>query len=363
MPSAKTPRAVGRTGDGVTAAGTDAPEVVPARDFDVALLDLDGVVYVGPAAVPHAVEALTRAVAAGMRLAFVTNNASRPPREVADHLRSLGVVATPDDVVTSAQAGARLVADRVPRGSAVLAVGGPGVAAALVERGLRPVTADDADVTAVLQGYGPAVDWRALSEAGFALQRGVPWVATNTDLTIPTSRGIAPGNGALVALLARHTGRRPIVAGKPERPLVAESVERTAATRPLMVGDRLDTDIEGAVGAGLASLLVFTGVTGVLDVLVAPSAQRPTYLGIDLRDLHEPHRPPHRSGPEWRCGHASAVDDDGTLLVRVSRDAAPVDAVRCACSAAWAAADEGRPLDVQSAAEALQGIVDRARTG
>lgn len=336
----------------------DLGSVIPARDFDVALLDLDGVVYVGAAAVPHAVPALARAVDVGMRLGYVTNNAARTPGEVAEHLRALGVRATADDVVTSAQAGARVVARLVPPGSTVLAVGGPGVAAALRHRGLRPVVVDDPDVAAVLQGYGPEVGWRALSEAGFALQRGVAWVATNTDLTIPTARGIAPGNGALVELLRRHTDRDPIVAGKPQRPLVDESIERTAAIRPLMVGDRLDTDVEGAQGAGIASLLVLTGVTCVGDLLAAAPQRRPTYVSADLRGLHDEHAPVTRSGDEWRCGGSSAVVTDGVLHVSGPNGREVGDLVRCASAAAWAFADQGRPTRTDAAAAQLQALVD-----
>ncbi len=218
-----------------------------AAQYDVALLDLDGVVYVGPAAVPHAAQALEEGLARfGMRPAFVTNNAARSPQVVAEHLVQIGVRASAEDVVTSAQAGARLLAELVPAGAHVLAVGGPGVAWALGERGLVPVASADADPVAVMQGYGPDVGWRDLAEASLVIERGHPWVATNLDSTIPSPRGRVLGNGSLVAALRHATGVEPLVAGKPEPPLMQESVLRTGARRPLVVGDRLDTDIEGA---------------------------------------------------------------------------------------------------------------------
>ncbi len=260
-----------------------------ATAHDVALLDLDGVVYVGPHAVPHAAESLDRALAEhGMRAGFVTNNASRPPAVVGAHLRELGVHADDADVVTSAQAGARVLVERLPRGSRVLAVGGPGVAWALEERGLVPVHSWDDDPLAVMQGFGPDVGWRELAEATLAVQQGRLWVATNRDATIPSPRGRVLGNGALVEAVRHATGVDPLVAGKPEPPLMVESVERMRAVRPLVVGDRLDTDIEGAARAGIPSLLVLTGVTDWHDLLGAPPEHRPTYLDHDLRALLEP---------------------------------------------------------------------------
>src|SRR3954470_17144148 len=135
----------------------------PLREaYDVAVLDLDGVVYVGPEAVPGAPEALNAAQDGGMHLAFVTNNAARPPDVVGKHLRELGVDAHDEDVVTSAQAAAHLLADRLPPGSKVFLIGGPGLEEALRERGLEPVTEPADDVAAVAQGYGPDVSWRQM---------------------------------------------------------------------------------------------------------------------------------------------------------------------------------------------------------
>lgn len=352
-----------------------------AAVHDVALLDLDGVVYVGPDAVAHAAESLDQALAAhGMRSGFVTNNAARPPSVVAAHLRELGVHADDADVVTSAQAGARVLAERLPRGSRVLAVGGPGVAWALEERGLLPVHSFDDAPLAVMQGFGPEVGWRALAEATLAVQAGALWVATNRDRTIPTPRGRVLGNGAMVEAVHHATGMVPLVAGKPEPPLMVESVDRMRAVRPLVVGDRLDTDIEGATRAGIPSLLVLTGVSDWHDLLDAAPEHRPTYLDHDLRALLEPAPavtvtragdglvlrcrqavltvpvapsttggaatpggpPPasdeHNSGHAWvpqglpgSTGPAAEAPPHGPAL----------DVVRCVVSAAWTMVDEG----------------------
>lgn len=305
-----------------------------ARLYDVALLDLDGVVYVGPAAVPGARDHLLAAQAEGMRLAYVTNNASRTPDVVAEHLRSLGMPARDTDVVTSAQAAARVLADLVPDGSRVLVVGGAGLYAALTERSLVPVSSAEDDPVAVVQGFSPDIGWALLAEGAYALERGLPWVASNTDLTIPTPRGRAPGNGTLVEVLRRASGREPVVAGKPEPPMHAEAVARTAARRPLVVGDRLDTDIEGANRADVPSLLVLSGVTDAADVVLATEPFRPAYLAHDLGGLHAPHPDTATDADVAVCGGFHARVEAGELLV--SGDGADrLDAVRAACAAAW----------------------------
>ena len=353
--------------------GFGSSDVPLAARHDVALLDLDGVVYVGPHAVPGAAESLDAALDLhGMRAAFVTNNASRPPEVVAAHLTRLGLHATPSDVVISAQAGARVLAERLEPGSRVLAVGGPGVAWALKERGLEPVTSMEEDPVAVLQGFGPDVGWRQLAEASLALERGAFWVATNMDRTIPTPQGRVLGNGALVTALAHATGAVPVVAGKPEPPLMLESVERSHAVTPLVVGDRLDTDIEGANRSGLPSLLVLTGVTDWFDLLDIPDHLRPTYLGRDLTALLEPAPPVTVEQSDGqlagRCREAQVVlpvvestaespaDPDSRAWlppsIPVERGAAAVDLdqVRAMVAISWVLRDRGlRPAGMGSA--------------
>ncbi len=250
--------------------------------------DLDGVVYRGPSAVPHAVEVLGTL---DVPVLYATNNASRSPADVAAHLRDLGLTCAPEAVATSSQAGAWLLADRLPAGSAVLAVGGAGVATALAEAGLQPVLPADAatvGVEAVLQGYGPDVTASDLAEAAYAVQAGATWVATNTDGTLPTDRGVAPGNGSLVAAVERAVGTPPhLVAGKPGPPLYLLCAQRLDLPpgRLLAIGDRLDTDIEGAVAAEMDSLLVLTGVDDLRACLDAPAHRRPTWVAPDLRAL------------------------------------------------------------------------------
>ncbi|MEQ6902153.1 HAD-IIA family hydrolase [Nocardioides sp. YIM 152588] len=314
-----------------------SPEPLVAR-YDLAMLDLDGVVYIGDHAVDGAARALDEVRDAGMRLAFITNNAARTPQTVASHLTYLGIDAAPGDVVTSAQAAARVAADRLPEAAAVVCLGGDGLRSALAAVGLRPVGPGD-DASAVLTGYGPDVLWRDIMQVAVRIRNGLPWIASNTDHTIPTAAGTAPGHGVLVRMLSDFTGVLPTVAGKPERPLLDETIRRMGSERPLMVGDRLDTDIEGADRAGTDSLLVLTGVTGLAELVAAKPAQRPTYLASGLAGLTRAHAAPERADRGWRVGGWSARVDDGRLVVAGeaagggSDDAD--DAWRAVAAAAW----------------------------
>jgi HAD superfamily hydrolase (TIGR01450 family) len=263
------------------------PPVFPlgGRPIRALVCDLDGVVYRGPSAVPFAVDVLRRV---GVPVVYATNNASRTPAEVVAKLRGLGLDVSVEQVVTSAQAGAAALARRCP-GGRVLAVGGEGVGRALVEVGLVPVTHAD-EVDAVLQGYGPAVCAADLGQVAYAVAEGAWWVATNTDASIPDDRGVVPGNGALVGAVEMALGRGPDrVVGKPHPDLYLLAVERLGvpAEHILAVGDRLDTDIEGAVTAGLPAALVLTGVDSRDRALAAPESRRPDLVLEDLRGLRD----------------------------------------------------------------------------
>jgi glycerol 3-phosphatase-2 len=307
--------------------------------YDVALLDLDGVVYVGPDAVPGAVDHLAAAREAGMHLAYVTNNASRTPDAVADHLRELGIEVADGDVVTSAQAAARLLAGQLPAGSAVFLIGGHGLEVALDEVGLHSVQSPDPRPAAVVSGFSADLRWSTVITGAILVREGLPWVASNTDLTVPTPAGPGPGNGALVGAVARFAERDPEVAGKPEPPLFEETMRRVGGERPLVVGDRLDTDIEGANRVGYDSLLVMTGVTDVEALLSAAPEVRPTYVASDLGGLGRPHAAPDLDDGVAASGDWRATVHDGVLTVEGDgdpEDAAQVDAWwRVVASAGW----------------------------
>ncbi|GEL20171.1 HAD-IIA family hydrolase [Pseudonocardia asaccharolytica] len=309
---------------------------------DVLLADLDGTLYRGRRAVPGAVEAVVAAAAMGARTVYVTNNASRRPSEVAAHLAELGFPAVEPDVLTSSQAAAAMLAQQLEPGSPVLVVGTAALAEEIIGVGLS-VTDRAGDAAAVVQGHSPDTGWRVLAEATVALRAGAVWVACNIDPTLPTERGPLPGNGSMVEVVRTASGREPQVAGKPAPRLLEQAVERSRARRPLVVGDRLDTDIEGGRAAGLATLLVLTGVTDAAEVLAAPPALRPDHLAADLSALTRPIdelTPGPRPG--WQVERTG-----GTLVLSGAGTAdAALDALRALCAAHWA--DGGGPVRVHA---------------
>ncbi len=346
---------------GVSSNGLHASDQPLAALYDLAILDLDGVVYVGADAVPGAASAIAQASDAGLRSCFLTNNASRPPDVVAEHLRSLAVPAEVSDVLTSAQVGAALLADRLPPGSRVLLIGGAGLQVALTEAGLLPVGSMDEDPVAVVQGFSPDLTWRLLAESTRAVRAGLYWVATNLDLTVPTPFGPAPGNGSLVEIVARAAGRGPdAVAGKPQPAPFLDAVRRYGAQAPMAVGDRLDTDIQGAVAAGMPALAVMTGVSGVNDLVHAAADRRPTYLSVDLFGLMETHPEVHVTSGETTtatCRDAQvevASGSDGAIVRVGAAGSDPMDLLRAACAASWAWTD--RTSGVASTRELLEAL-------
>ncbi|WP_349898267.1 HAD-IIA family hydrolase [Parafrigoribacterium soli] len=309
----------------------------PLDGADLLLADLDGVIYKGAEAIPYAVESINRA-AEGMRVGYVTNNASRTDASVAEHLRQLGLAVEPSDVVTSPQAAVRLLAGLVPEGSTVLTVGGEGLTFELVKAGFVPTASALDNPAAVIQGFATDVGWEQLAEASFALHSdveggGIPWVATNTDWTIPVARGIAPGNGTLVSAVHSAVGRLPVVAGKPEVAIYQEAVRRFDASSPLFIGDRLDTDILGSNRAGIPAVFVLTGVDGAKQLLAADERSRPRYILDDLRGLHEAY--PETTSADGRFQVGGAVVRMRENRVDLKSAGSRIDLVRAATAAIW----------------------------
>ncbi len=311
-----------------------------AQEYDCLLIDLDGTAFRGRRPTEGAVQALAEVRS---RTFFVTNNASRTADEVAAHLSELGFDAAAGDIATSAQSAAQLLAGQLPAQAPVLIVGTDALANEIAAVGLRPVRRFDDGPVAVVQGLSTTVGWPELAEAAQAIRAGALWVAANVDPTLPTERGLLPGNGSMVAALRTATGAEPQVAGKPAPRLLTDAVARGDFRSPLVVGDRLDTDIEGANAAGLPSLMVLSGVNTARDAVYAEPVHRPTYIGHDLRSLH-------RSGeslavgpqPGWRVevrGEAEAaaltVSRNGAFDGDGAEDGLSV--VRAVAGAVWEA--------------------------
>lgn len=253
-------------------------------NYRALLLDLDGTLYRGNAVIDGAPAAL---LAGEQERVYVTNNASRGAAAVAAHLAELGYPAGTHNVVTSAQAAARLLAEHLDPGSRVLVVGTDDLMAEVKIVGLEPIRQFDGSVPeAVVQGHSPSTAWPDLAEAAYALRGGALWVAANDDKTLPNERGLAPGNGAMVAALRAASDREPVIAGKPYLPLLDDALTRAGTRDALVVGDRIDTDIDGAAAAELDAFLVLTGVSSFEELAGLPPQRWPTFIANSLDALN-----------------------------------------------------------------------------
>jgi glycerol-1-phosphatase len=325
-----------------------------AQEYDCLLIDLDGTVFRGAAPTDGAVQSLSEVHS---RKLYVTNNASRSPDEVAAHLRELGFSVTDDDIVTSAQSAAHLLAGELPPDSPVLIVGTEALANEIATVGLQPVRRYDDHPVAVVQGLSTTIGWPDLAEAALAIRAGALWVAANVDPTLPTERGLLPGNGSLVAALRVATGAEPKVAGKPAPTLMTDAVARGDFRAALVVGDRLDTDIEGANAAKLPSLMVLTGVNTARDAVYAKPEQRPTYIGHDLRSLHQDaNLLAVRAQSGWHV-------DIGEKAVKVSGngddDSDGLSIVRAVANAVWSTPFDGPPARIDAADDRARDALQR----
>jgi glycerol-1-phosphatase len=274
---------------------SDLPAALAVR-YRAVVLDLDGVVYLGDRVIPGAAEALADVRELGVAVGFVTNNSYRRPEQVAEKLLALGVKAAAEEVFTSAQATVRLLGGALD-GARVLVIGGVGLRTALQAAGARllgPADWREADLVAV--GIDPELTYRQLAAACLAIRAGADFVGSNPDPTMPTPDGQVPGNGSVLALLETATGVQPRVAGKPE-PALFETAAAALGSGPLlMVGDRSDTDLEGAARLGWDTALVLTGATTPADLLDLPAA--PDHLLTGLGGLlGQPAAPVRPAGP------------------------------------------------------------------
>ncbi len=320
--------------------------------YDAAFFDLDGVIYLGPLAVEGATGALGQLQGRGTAVMFVTNNAARAAQVVIDQLNGLGFHADDHNVLTSAQVALAHIARELPAGAKVLVGGSASLRDLVAEAGLVPVQkASDAPV-AVLQGYNPDLNWRVLDEVALAIQGGARWYATNDDASRPTDRGLVPGIGGAIAVVRMVVGGEPTIFGKPFRPMLDEAIRRTGAARPIFVGDRIDTDIVGAVNAGIDSLMVFTGAHGKADLIGTSPAERPTHIGADVGALLEPAREVEATDAGVRCRGQEAVVAGGRIVLgSVPGDlTGQLDALWAVAQLAWRHTE----LDASDALAALE---------
>lgn len=294
--------------------------------YDALLVDLDGTVFEGGRPVEGAAEGLE-----GRRVMYVTNNASRSPQAVADHLSEIGFSTTADQVMTSAQAACTLAAEQLGTTDAkAFVIGAESFKDLAREAGFTVVDSAEDQPDVVLQGHSPDNNWVRLSEGALAIQRGATYVASNLDTTLPTERGFMVGNGSMVAAVVSATGVQPSSAGKPGAEMFRVAAERLNSERPLVVGDRLNTDIAGGIAAGYDTLCTVTGVSGHRELLSTP--HRPTFIAANMRD--------HLEG--WSAEVSTDVDaagaGSGKVTVSVSSGESSSDATLMAAEAVAVAA-------------------------
>jgi glycerol-1-phosphatase len=330
--------------DPVTGIKTDSAHSQPlAQRFDCILFDLDGVLYRGSQAIKGASETMKTLVTMNIGRSFITNNASKTPAQVAAHLRELGIDAAPIDVATSPQSAVQVLEDFVAQGrvsarARVYVVGGEGIEWALHDGGFES-TRDPEGCQVVMQGFGPLVSWSELAEAAYLVANGALWIATNLDSTFPTDKGIAPGNGSLVNAVAAAAGRGPDgVGGKPAPALLEFALEQSGAHYPLMVGDRYDTDIAGAIAVGIPSLLVLSGVCDAQEVWI--SDLRSHYLAEDVTALIETYPDIDLHGDSATCEGAIATLNRADRSAKVS-GGSEINGLRALDALKWQLLEEG----------------------
>jgi phosphoglycolate/pyridoxal phosphate phosphatase family enzyme len=260
--------------------------VILAQSFQRFVLDLDGVVWTGDEPVAGAPETIRSLRDAGKRLAFVTNNSSQTPETYAKKLADVGAQGEESEIVTSADALARLMQAAIPalRGRAAFVIGGPGLIERVAGLGVRISDgADPTECSIVAVGMDRDLTYDKLRIATRAIRAGATFVASNSDATYPTEEGLWPGCGAIVSALRTSTGVDPMVAGKPEPLMLEVARERVGGTPALMIGDRIETDVVAAQAVGWPSALVLTGATGVPELAVAPVW--PDYVLRRLSDI------------------------------------------------------------------------------
>lgn len=330
----------------MTTGGAVAKSLI--EGYDSLFVDLDGVVYEGGKAIEHAIESLRLVQHLNLPLAYVTNNSSRKPETIAEQISNYGIDVSPNEVVSSGQTGVELLSTLIEPSSKVLVVGGEGLRSYTEQAGFHLVADSTEEPAAVIQGFSPDVGWKHLAEAAFAIQNGAKWVATNSDWTIPQERGIAPGNGTLVSAVHTAVGQLPLVAGKPEVAIFETAKRRFGVSRPLFVGDRIDTDILGAKRAGIDSALVLTGISKPKELLATKPDSQPTYLLQDLRELHSPYLQPKPTKRGFKLRDAE-VELLGNKVRVIAGDPRGIDALRCACKVIWQSDQAIHTLDVEPA--------------
>lgn len=319
------------------------------EQHDALLLDLDGTVWEGGRAIDGAVDFIN---SCGLPSVYVTNNASRAPEAVAEKLRGIGLKVETADVLTSAQAAVTLAGAHVPQGAKILVIGADSFRDLVRAAGYTVVASADDKPDAVLQGFDPSVDWAQLTEGALAIRQGAKYVASNLDSSLPTERGLAVGNGSLVAAIESATGVSPVSAGKPEPEMFVQAAKLVGAKRPLAVGDRLNTDIAGGNAAAMNTFHVLTGVSHEMELIEASKEYRPNFIGDSLSDMT---RSAYELAPGAQGGFTARVDGLDVLVDNGDSNATSVQALRTVLEVVWSMGKA--PRYIQPVSEKAESVI------
>ena len=255
------------------------------REMRGAVIDMDGVLWAGDRALPGLAEFFAALREGQVRFVLATNNASRTPDQYVAKLAGMGVSVSLDEVFTSAQATALFLRERTANGARVFAIGEDGLLQALRQAGFSLCDLYQVTAEYVVVGMDRGLSWDKLATATLNIRAGAKFIGTNPDLTLPTERGVTHGNGAILAALQAATGIAPVVVGKPEPIMYQQALGRlqTDPAHTVAIGDRLETDILGAVRAGLPSVLVLSGVSTRADV--AATGIQPTWVMAGIQEI------------------------------------------------------------------------------
>ena len=245
------------------------------------LLDMDGTFYLGGQLLPGALEFIHLLEDLAIDYLFLTNNSSRTKLEYAEKIRRLGLPISEDKIFTSGEATAITLARKKPAARIYL-VGTPALEREFIRHGFE-ISAIDPDF-AVL-GFDTTLTYAKIWKLCDLILAGVPFIATHPDINCPTETGYMPDIGAMLAMIAASTGRKPdLIIGKPHPPIVEAIVEKLQLpiSQLCMVGDRLYTDI--ALGStGITTVLVLSGETHREDLGASPF--QPDYVMENLAGL------------------------------------------------------------------------------
>ena len=244
------------------------------------LIDLDGTVYRGTEPIPEAIEFVKKLKEKDIPYLYVTNNSTTTPEKVAERLEGMGAPATAENVLTTSLAAARYISSQKP-GAAVYYIGEEGLKVALENEGL---IYQEENPDFVIVGLDRQVTYQKLEKACLAIRAGARFVSTNSDVALSTERGLAPGNGAITALISTSTQTSPVFIGKPEAVILEEALVALKLSKSdvIMVGDNYHTDILAGLNAGIDTLFVNTGVTSI-DELTSFD-RKPTYVVHSLSE-------------------------------------------------------------------------------